>query len=205
MSPLLKGFLIALGLMTALGPKDAFVIRQSLYGQHLRILFFLCVASDCLLVIVGVLGLGAIIQSHPYLMNLAVLGGVIFMLWQALVSFRLAVTPAHPFDLDAPPDLDRNTLIRDTLMMSLGNPLAVADLLVIFGAISTIYTGNDRWSFSAGAVLASSLWFAFLIVGARLMSPLFKKDIMWRIMDGLISFIMLLMAGFVIVDFFNPQ
>ncbi len=47
-----------------------------------------------------------------------------------------------------------------------------------------------RGLFLLGAVSASALWFFALGYGARLLIPLFRRPVTWRLLDGIIGVIM---------------
>ena len=54
--------------------------------------------------------------------------------------------------------------------------------------------GDLRWHFGAGAAVGSLLWFSALGAGARLLRPVFARPTAWRVLDGVIAAVMVLLA-----------
>jgi L-lysine exporter family protein LysE/ArgO len=54
--------------------------------------------------------------------------------------------------------------------------------------------GQQRWAFGAGAMAASVLWFTALGLGARLLAPVFARPLAWRVLDGVIAVVMVVLA-----------
>jgi len=63
----LTGFLTGLSLIVAIGAQNAFVRRQGLARSNVFLVVLICAVSDALLIALGVLGLGTVIQSVPVL------------------------------------------------------------------------------------------------------------------------------------------
>ena len=51
-----------------------------------------------------------------------------------------------------------------------------------------------RVSFALGAMSASAVWFVSLGYGARALAPLFRRAGAWRVLDGAIGSMVLLLA-----------
>lgn len=79
------------------------------------------------------------------------------------------------------------------------NPHAYLDTVMLIGSISAHYEGANRYGFGLGAMVASVIWFSSIAFGARLLSPLFRKPITWRILDVLIGCVMLVIAYSLVV------
>ena len=60
----------------------------------------------------------------------------------------------------------------------------------LIGGIAAQYPAEQRIFFALGASTASVIWFFGLAYGARLLAPLFRKPIAWRVLDILIGIIM---------------
>ena len=61
--PFLSGFLLGLSLILAIGPQNAFVLRQGLLGQHVLAVVLFCSLSDALLIMLGIAGLSWLISD----------------------------------------------------------------------------------------------------------------------------------------------
>ena len=56
LSALATGFLLGLSLILAIGPQNAFVLRQGLLNQHVLPVVLFCALSDALLIGLGIAG-----------------------------------------------------------------------------------------------------------------------------------------------------
>jgi len=63
LSALVTGFLLGLSLILAIGPQNAFVLRQGLLNQHVLPVVLFCALSDALLITLGIAGVSLAIQD----------------------------------------------------------------------------------------------------------------------------------------------
>ena len=87
----LTGFLLGGSLIIAIGAQNAFILRQGILRQHVFILCLLCALFDALLIFIGVIGVGAIVEASPYLLTAIRLMGAAFLIWYASVAMRLSL------------------------------------------------------------------------------------------------------------------
>ena len=73
------GWLMTAGLIVAIGAQTAVVLRQGLARAHVGPVVALCTASDWLLILLGVFGLGAAVQSAPLLLQVLRYVGAAFL------------------------------------------------------------------------------------------------------------------------------
>ena len=69
------GFSSGLALIIAIGAQNAFVLRQGLKRQNIFAVVLFCAVADALLIGAGILGLGAVIESVPWLLVVLRFGG----------------------------------------------------------------------------------------------------------------------------------
>ncbi len=81
--------------------------------------------------------------------------------------------------------------VATMLVLTWANPHVYLDTLVFLGSVANQQGPTERWPWTAGAVLASCLWFAAVGFGGRLLRPLFAKPLTWRVFDGLVAVVML--------------
>ncbi len=81
-----------------------------------------------------------------------------------------------------------------TLAITLLNPHVYLDTVVIVGGIAGTLSPVAKVLFLCGAVAASALWFFALGFGARLLLPLFRRPLTWRLLDAAIGVVMWLIA-----------
>ncbi len=86
MIALIPGFLTGLSLIIAIGAQNAFVIRQGLKKQHVFVVVLICSVSDALLIVFGIGGLGVLVQSVPWVLEVIRWFGVIYLTWFGISS-----------------------------------------------------------------------------------------------------------------------
>ena len=198
----IEGFLISFGLLVAIGPQNAYVLRQGLKHRHVGAVTTVCFLSDVSLITAGVLGVGAIISASEALKFWLGWGGALFLLWFAFKSAKAAMHPeiisADTIENSAGEAAGKGvrTAVMHALAFTFLNPWVYMDTMGIVGTYSVKYTTDiERLGFLVGACVASAMWFYGLGYGAKKAAPLFKKAITWRILDSLIALIMLSVAG----------
>ena len=191
--PYIQGFGTGAGLIVAIGAQNAFVLSRSIRRQHHLVICLVCSLCDALLISLGVLGTGEIIASDPALLAPAAWGGAAFLAWYGFGALRSAVRGgALEGDGDAAPGLKATVLA--TLAVTLLNPHAYLDTVVMLGAVSGQHAGQARYLFGLGAVSASFAWFFTLGLGGPALAPLFRSRTTWRVLDGLVCATMWAMA-----------
>lgn len=177
-------------LIIAIGAQNAFVLRQGIARQHTGWVVALCALSDALLIGLGVLGIGIIIQALPQLVTVIRIAGGLFLIGYALIAARRALnvgTLTAENHASAP---NLAATIATCLALTWLNPHVYLDTVVLLGSIANSFPQPQRWALGAGAALASLIWFVGLGYGARLLSPLFAQRKAWRILDVLIAAVM---------------
>lgn len=199
MNPLsagLAGFGLSFGLIVAIGPQNVFVLRQGLQRAHVFAVCLTCAVLDVLLILAGVLGVGAALENAQWLEKPLTLGAAAFIGGYGVLRFRSAF---HPTALD----LTESTLepLGPTLLTTLGftllNPHVYLDTLLLIGTASTRFVDEDLVAFTLGASLASILFFFALGYGAARMSTLLSSAKAWQRIDIIIGLTMLIIAGVV--------
>jgi L-lysine exporter family protein LysE/ArgO len=184
------GFAAGAGLIIAIGAQNAFVLRQGLKRRHVGLVVAICAASDLLLILLGVAGIGALVQAHPGLLDVMRFGGAAFLGAYGLMAARRAWRGTEAL---APGDAGQDDWKRVALAclaFTFLNPHVYLDTMVLLGSLSTRYPGALRWAFALGACIASVAWFAALGFGARLLQPVFRSARAWRILDAGIALFM---------------
>ncbi|GGJ18955.1 LysE/ArgO family amino acid transporter [Deinococcus roseus] len=187
----LKGLMLGFSLILAIGAQNAFVLRQGLARQQPFWIAFTSALGDALLITLGALGVGTLISSVPLLKGLAMWGGALFLLWFSFKSFRSALQPATLDSTQKAQKLTVRAAILTSVGFSLLNPHAILDTVVLIGSISGQYRAGQRWTFAAGSIVASFVWFFALAYLSGFLAPLFRKPITWRVLDVLIGLVML--------------
>ena len=189
LSPFLTGFLIGGSLIIAIGAQNAFVLRQGIKREHVFSVALFCSLSDAMLIILGVAGLGALIERIPALLVALTLFGILFLSWYGLKAMRRALYP-EAMDVGAGPPMNLRAALSTAAAFTFFNPHVWLDTVILVGSLAAPYSGAGRWAYAAGASAASFIWFFGLGYGARILTPVFAKPIAWRVLDGLIALVM---------------
>jgi L-lysine exporter family protein LysE/ArgO len=188
-SVMLQGFVTGGGLIIAIGAQNAFLLAQGVRRQYHWPIALLCSLSDALLICLGVLGMGALISESPMMLELARIVGALFLFYYGYRALRSALQPGG-LDMARRGAGSLKSALLTTLAVSLLNPHAYLDTVVLVGSIATQYGDSLRYWFGAGAVLASFAWFLMLGMGAPKLAPLFRDPRAWRLLDSLVCLMM---------------
>jgi L-lysine exporter family protein LysE/ArgO len=185
----LAGVGFGLSLIVAIGAQNAFVLRQGIRKEHVLPVVAVCAASDAVLIVVGVAGLGSLLELAPWLLDGMRFGGAAFLLGYALFAARRALRPSALAGTTGGAPVGLWTVLATCFALTWLNPHVYLDTVVLLGSVAAS-RGDERWAFGLGAVLGSVLWFAALGYGARFLGPVFARASAWRVLDGLIAVFM---------------
>lgn len=194
------GFLTGLSLIVAIGAQNAFVLRQGLRRQHVLPVVLICAFSDALLIVLGIAGLGAAINSVPLLLEVFRYGGAAYLLWFAIGAIRRAIKPSALGESEQQVDSLRQTIVTAVALTYL-NPHVYIDTVLLLGSIANQF--EDRWLFGVGAASASFVWFFTLGFGASWLGKYVKKPVFWRVLDVFIAIVMITIAAMLLSFQFN--
>src|SRR5690242_5492948 len=119
---LLTGLLFGLSLIVAIGPQNAFVVRQGALRRHVGLVVAICAASDVVLIAAGVSGTGAALAGGPWRRDVARLGGAAVLLGYAGLAARRALDPPVVERAAAPARSGRAAAIGACLAFTWLNP-----------------------------------------------------------------------------------
>lgn len=218
---LIAGFGLGLSLIVAIGAQNLFVLRQGIRREHALAVAAVCAISDALLIVLGVSGLGLVLQSAPWLVDVVRWAGFAFLLVYGLLAARRALRPSgtalRVTDGEAPEAggeepvtgggdagaaasgtavATRSRLLPvllTCLALTWLNPHVYLDTVFLLGSVASTH-GDGRWWFAAGAAVASVVWFFSLAVGARYLGRWLSTPRAWRILDGVIAVVMIAIA-----------
>ena len=190
----LKGFIVTFSLIVAIGAQNAYILKLGLLRQHVLLAVSLCILFDAILISAGVLGLGYFIKGNQILINSIAIIGIIFLNVYAFLSFWSAFKNES---LKIDDEIKTNPLKKVILMLlvfTFLNPHTYLDTVLLIGGIGANIESEYKIYFLTGAISASTIWFTLLGFGARLLIPIFKKPITWKILDISIGIIMLIIS-----------
>jgi len=195
----IPGFLTGLSLIVAIGAQNAFVIRQGLARQHVFLVVIICTLSDLTLIALGAGGLGKIVQSNASFLEVIRWFGVAYLTWFGIKTVR-SVFKKEKLITSEYSSESIGKIARTTLALTWLNPHVYLDTVILLGTVSNQFKEN-RWIFSAGAMLASTLWFAAIGFGAQSAARFMSRPIFWKVLDGVIAAIMFSIA--ILLAFYN--
>lgn len=195
----MSGLGLGLSLIVVIGAQNAFVLRQGLSGEHVRLVVAVCTLSDVLLIAAGVLGAGAVLTRLPGLLAGVRIAGGAFLLVYAILAARRAWRPSVLLADAQRKSAGFAATAVTCLALTWLNPHVYLDTVVLLGGIANTHHG-ERWAFAAGAALASTAWFAGLGYGARLLRPVFARPAAWRILDAAIAVVMVTLGTLLVVS-----
>jgi len=190
----LTGFAAGLALIVAIGAQNAYVLRQGLRREHVGAVAAVCLAADIALIAAGTLGIGALVERAPTVLDLLRWAGAAYLVWFAASSFRSA---ARPRRLTETNDRSRGSVVLTAAALTFLNPHVYLDTVVMLGSLANTH-GTLRWAFAAGAMAASAVWFTGLGFGARALAGPLGRPTTWRVLDVVIGLVMLGLAVYLV-------
>lgn len=165
---LTHGMLLALGLIMPLGVQNVFIFNQGSTHTHLKHAFPSVIAAsmcDTFLIIIAILGLSTQLMENPMLKLAMLCTGFIFLLymgcsiWQQVSKQDSKPKVAHRWKKQ----------VFFAVSVSLLNPHAIIDTIIVIGGSSLIYEDNLKIVFALACIVVSWLWFICLaLLGHRL-------------------------------------
>lgn len=190
----IKGFVVTISLIMAIGAQNAYVLKLGLLKQYVLLAVLMCIFFDFLLIAAGIFGLGYFIQGNQILINSIAVFGIVFLIIYAMLSFKSAFkNESLQIDGNAKTN-PLKEVITLILVFTFLNPHTYLDTVLLIGGIGANVQNEFKIYFLLGAASASAIWFFSLGFGARFLIPVFKKPITWKILDISIGIFMLFIA-----------
>ena len=190
----LKGFIVTISLIMAIGAQNAYILKLGLLKQYVLVAVLMCITFDFILISAGVFGLGYFVQGNQFLINAIAIFGIVFLCFYSALSFKSAFKN-ESLQIDGNVKINPiKQVISLVLVFTFLNPHTYLDTILLIGGIGANIENEFKIYFLLGAVSASSVWFFSLGFGARFLIPLFKKQITWKILDISIGILMLFIA-----------
>ncbi|RKE36785.1 L-lysine exporter family protein LysE/ArgO [Paraburkholderia sp. BL23I1N1] len=192
------GAALCASLIVTIGAQNAFVLRQGIMRSHVGKIVALCALSDFILIGAGVGGASVLVERYPVFVHAMLYVGLAYLAWFGVNALRRAVRPGHAV-LDAnagsaAPAQRAMPIILMTLAFTWLNPHVYLDTFLLIGTAGAREPAGARVAFALGAMAVSGVWFIGLGYGARALAPLFRRASAWRVLDGAIGSMVLLLA-----------
>ncbi|MGA7149384.1 MAG: L-lysine exporter [Microbacterium sp.] len=206
LSSVLAGLGLGFSLIVAIGAQNLFVLRQGLRREHVFAVAAICAISDAALIAVGVSGVGFVLESIPWLVDVVRWAGAAFLITYGVLAARRAWRPsdralaasdpeptAGPSGSPAAVLTQTSSRLAPVILTCLAltwlNPHVYLDTVFLLGTVANTHD-EYRWLFAAGAMAASIVWFFGLAFGARYLGRWLSTPKAWRILDAVIAVVM---------------
>lgn len=187
---------MGLGLIVAVGAQNAYVLQQSIRGDvRMAPIVAFCVASEAALILLGVIGVGALVESAPGAISVMTWIGVVFLLAYGGFAAYRAVRPGQGLEAGGDARIPSTMgAVAACAAFTWLNPHAYLDSVVFLGTLANQQGSDLRWVFAAGAFLAGIAWFSLIGFGGKALRGLFARPAAWRVLDAAIAVMMLVLA-----------
>lgn len=189
-----KGMSLSASLIMAIGAQNAHVLKMGLQRQHIGLTVAVCVVCEALLISMGVVGIGHLIERYPALLVWAKWGGVVFLCYYGIMAFRAAWQKQSMQVVIMQQGLRWQAALVAVLAVTLLNPHVYLDTVILLGSIAVQQGPTGKWWFALGAMVNALLWYSTLAFAARLLRPLFARARAWQVLDLMIALMMLGLA-----------
>lgn len=198
-----EGFTTGISLIIAIGAQNTYVLKKGITKSYVFTIAIICTLIDAFLITIGTLGLGEIIENNRVLILSFTIFGIIFLLSYGIKSIKSCfISNSSLVTMDREENKEGLKVTILTLLgFSLLNPHVYLDTVILIGSVGAKFPSVDRINFVIGACAASAIWFFSLAYGAKLLEPLFRKPITWKILDLFVGLLMFSIVGKLIMFF----
>lgn len=194
----ISGYIIAFGLLLAVGPQVLFILRQGLRRENVLTICGICFVSEAILICVGV-SFAAMMRDISPMVDPAmkVAGAVFLAICGAKAALPVIVslaTTAPALASGAPVAMLSNAQTRGAAVMTCMaltwlNPHVYLETVVLIGPMATAYA--YPWVFAVGAMIGAGSFYFAVGLGARLIAPWFEAPAAWQRLDLTMGLIMI--------------
>lgn len=197
-----KGFLLGLSLIMAIGAQNAYVLRAGLRRMHVFAICLFCALSDAVLIAAGITGMGAVLGKMEGISFWLYLLASAWLFGYGLLRVRDGMRGQSSLNSD---ETQRQSLGPALLMaaaLTWLNPHVYLDTVVLLGGIASTLGPAERLTFGTGAATASFVFFFGLGYGARAVGRYLTSPGSWKKIDLGIAVVMFWLAsGFLVAAF----
>jgi len=189
--PALNGLILMLSLIVAIGPQNAFLLRQAIRREHAWLTASIMLCGDVIMASLGGFGLGGLLEKYLWMKLILTIFGVIYIF---IFGLRILLQINHDKALIADKETNRKNIIAGTLAVTFLNPHAILDTILLIGTMSLQFQGRDKIAFMCGVILASTIWFYGVAWIGQKLSHFLSKPKTWRAIDAFVVFVMMMLV-----------
>ncbi len=198
-----SGFGLGLALITPIGAQNAYVLRTAVRAPRpaLITVVAMVVTIDVGLIALGAAGAGAVLDGRDWLRVLLYAGGIALLAPLAVRTLRDAFSGADAYGqaLEGDAEMSPRAVVGPVLALSLLNPHVYLDTVAILGSAIATNDPADRASFTAGAMVASTVWFVGLAALGAVVLRRYGAPVA-RVVDFVAGTVMLVVAAVFAVE-----
>jgi L-lysine exporter family protein LysE/ArgO len=173
----IQGLLLQASLILVLGAQNLFVIEVGLKRTHHLLAATICAVCDILLIMLGVLGVSAILVNVAELKIAIGVLGALFLGYYAILKFKEVYHGVAPRVDSLNISRSKKNIILTTLSFTLLNPHVYLDTFFLIGGYSIKFDlQSQKIAFALGAGFFSILWFYFLAFFSAHFSKILSQD-----------------------------
>jgi L-lysine exporter family protein LysE/ArgO len=125
-----------LALIVAIGAQNAFVLRQGIRGEHVAAVVLICALSDAVLIAAGILGIGALVQAVPAVVDMIRFAGAAFLAGYGVMAARRALRPGALVAGGQAGGPGAAAAVGTVLALTWLNPHVYLDTVLLLGTVS---------------------------------------------------------------------
>nr|BDT29257.1 LysE family transporter [Bacteriovorax sp. HI3] len=177
MKEFLEGFILQASLIVALGSQNLYVIEMGVKRQYHYLVATICAVCDFVLIMLGVLGISALLSRVTELKIAIGLIGVGFLLYYSILKIKEAWSGGLIIKADKTELPSKKKVILMALGFTLLNPHVYMDTFFLIGGYSSKFNAEmQKILFGTGAGTFSIIWFFFLSIFSSFFSNQLKKE-----------------------------
>ena len=191
--PIINGIVLGLGLIIPLGMQNIFIFNQSISHKNFNnVLPCVITASICdtSLIILSVLGLSLLIMELSWLKLTLMIISLFFFLYISYLCWNKQATQMK----QKIKTLSTKKQILFTISVSILNPHAITDTIMVIGGNSIQYTGNHKLAYTLSCIIISWVWFFGLAVTGNKLGKLNNIKHIVNLLNKIAAILMFLIA-----------
>ena len=183
----IKGLIIGLTLIIAIGPQNLFVIQQGLKKSYIFSVCLICSISDTILIIIGIVLSSYLTELSENLVQILKFIGAGWLFLYGVLKIKNSFKKKFFKKTDKAEKFKEVILI--TLAFTFLNPHVYLDTIILIGTISLNF--DNKFSFALGVIISSFVFFFSLGYFSKYLSKYFNNKKSWLIIDNLFGILMI--------------
>ncbi len=199
---IINGFILGLGLIMPLGMQNIFILNQSIAQKNLKnIVPCIIVASICdtFLIIISVLGVSLLILELLWLKLTLMVIGLFFLLYISYTNWNMASSKIRS-EFKA---YSAKKQIIFTISVSILNPHAITDTIIVIGGNSIQYSGIAKLAYTLSCIVVAWFWFFGLAYAGNKLGKLDKTGYYIKLLNKIAAILIFLTALYLAKQIFS--